>query len=189
MNYFKNNRYFIAFTIGISLLADHSLIGMDVESASVQPLMKNLKTATDPDDFMDESTKAIPERPLTYDALYTIFKDLLLPPTKDLFEQYFAIMFKGNFPPPVHKDSVIVAGYQCLFRKMSYALVLKGQEQADYQADALFKLLAFHKTSIGKFNENLADKIPAFACESCKRSAKTEVGIVDQGKIEGYGHL
>jgi hypothetical protein len=165
-------------SLAISLLLTGSLLSMESMESTGQTPPSALKKVEGPDDFMEVSKKAIPARPFTYIAVSEIYSPLLLLNSKKIFEAYFKIMFNPLFPPPVHNDTVILGGYQCLYRKLSFALTLENKEQQEeYQLEAIYSLLAFHKKSIGKFDQELADKIPGFACEDCKRTAKLDLGI------------
>lgn len=61
---------------------------------------------------------------------------------------------------------------------MAYANTLSNeQEKQEGQKEALFQLLAFHKTSLTHFNPELEGQIPGFPCPSCLKTATTEYGI------------
>lgn len=181
----KKKKIILLSVIGYMLLGNSFTHGAEYRDVHVDKgyVAKELTSVEGPEAFIEESKRVIQQRPASYESLYNIFEPLLHPEVKTLFESYFTIMFNPDFPPPVHNDHVIINGYQCLYRKMIYAHTLKIEdEQKEYQEQALYKLLAFHKTSISKFNLDLGSKIPAFGCAACKQSAQEGLGILGTKK-------
>lgn len=134
---------------------------------------------SDPDDWKEEASKAIPLRAekYTHPELQAIFKDHFHPEVMKEFDAYFAIMFQSDFPKPKHPNKTIIGGYQCLYTKVRDTQGLSEQEKKERQLEALHQLLAFHKKSITAKNPTLGEKIKVPPCPMCIKRSKEEFGI------------
>jgi len=135
------------------------------------------------DDFEKEARSHIPlkDKPYTYEELSPIFKPGLQGEVEKEFQNYLSIMFRKDFPMPVHPNETIVRGWR-LYRKCAYSQTIKDEEEKkNFQLMSLHQLLGFHKNAIAKFAPALAEKIPEFGCPSCVQSAGRTLEVEHAG--------
>jgi hypothetical protein len=140
-----------------------------------------------PEEFKEFAKKDVPLKadPYTLDELQKKFKSVMMPAIQADFTTYLTIMFSDKFPKPPHPNNVIVGGWQCMYGKMLYAMGFADPEKViSYQREALFVTLALHKKVFEGIDAALAAKIKSFPCDSCRRTAKLEMGIEHDGYAE-----
>lgn len=151
------NSILILLVMGYILLGNNSLFSMQT------------------DDFKEEASSHIPlkKKPYTYEELVSIFTPVLHGEVEKEFQVYLSIIFREDFPIPVHPNETIVRGWQCLYGKcVSSQTIQDEEEKKSFQLTSLHQLLGFHKNAIAKLDPALAEKIPEFGCPSCVQSAR-----------------
>ena len=124
----------------------------------------------------------------TFTSLKSTFEPIMYREVDKKFEAYFEIMYRADFPKPVHPLATIINGFRCLYVKMNKANErATEQERLTDQLNALDALFALHKNQISLFNPDLAEKIKGFGCDECKANAKMALGM--ESEHLGYAEL
>jgi hypothetical protein len=148
------------------------LMGTSVSASSVKD--HTLEYADDTQVLAKSIKAKRTVKPYTKAGILRLFTHKILTgQPRETFKQFLDIMFRKDFGKPPHSAQLINKGWQCLKDRV------KAQQNNEDKLAEIHKTLAFHKRRIAHFDSILAETIPDFPCENCKKTARHQIGLQD----------